>query len=445
MKSMNRRESKKIAVMAAIIMGLMMFAFMPFASATVTSFTVTPSTGIAGAVDSYNALVTTDGVTTINITIPAGFIGVVPMSGGVELVRIDFWNSSTKAYYGYATFTANDTNPTTKIDAYCDFGGATASTTQDVDYTAGAINTFESNVGGDTSSAITKLPTEDDDGSIEITINCTAFYLDDVMFAIKQFVRNPGAGDYVFTTDDGKTALVHITAPSGRGIIFRDGIWHADTNGDHITDLIFAFGQKDDLPVVGDINQDGREDTAIFRPGTGAWHVDTTGNHIADLIFAYGQAGDLPVVGDITQDGKDDIAVLRAGVWHVASNGGPPFIPDLIFAYGQAKDIPLVGDITQDGKDDIAIFRIFGSAGAWHIDTNGGPPFMPDLIAQYGQIGDKPVVGDIDRDSLDDIAITRDYGGMLLWHVDTTAGPPFIANQIYRYGEAGDQPLAGDI
>jgi len=199
MKSMNKREGKKIAVMAAIIMGLMMFAFMPLASAGVTSFTVTPSTGYAGAVDSYNALVTTDGVTTdgvtsINITIPAGFIGVVPMSGGVEIARIDFWNSSTKAYYGYATFTANDTNPTTKIDAYCELGGVTARTTQTVNYTPGATNTFVSNVGGDTSSVITKLPTENDPGSIEITINCTAFYLDDVMLAIKQFVRNPGCG-----------------------------------------------------------------------------------------------------------------------------------------------------------------------------------------------------------------------------------------------------------
>jgi uncharacterized protein YraI len=77
MKSMNRRESKKIVVMAAIIVGFMVIAFMPFASATVTSFTVTPSTGLAGAVDSYNALVTTDGVTKINITIPAGFMDLL--------------------------------------------------------------------------------------------------------------------------------------------------------------------------------------------------------------------------------------------------------------------------------------------------------------------------------------------------------------------------------
>ncbi len=271
MKIMNKKEGKKIAVMAAIIMGLMMFAFMPLASAGVTSFTVTPSTGIAGAVDSYNALVTTDGVTTdgvttINITIPAGFIGVVPMSGGVELARIDFWNSSTKAYYGYATFTANDANPTTTIDAYCELGGVTAHTTQTVDYTPGATNTFESNVGGNTSSVITKLPTEDDTGSIEITINCTAFYLDDVMLAIKQFVRNPGAGDYDFTTDDEKKATVTITVPKGHGTtVFRNGWWFVDTNGNSIADLYYCYGAAVFTPLVGDINNDGLNDKILFK------------------------------------------------------------------------------------------------------------------------------------------------------------------------------------
>ena len=47
MKIMNRKENEKIAVMAAVIMGFTMFAFMPLASATVTDFTVMPGTGIA--------------------------------------------------------------------------------------------------------------------------------------------------------------------------------------------------------------------------------------------------------------------------------------------------------------------------------------------------------------------------------------------------------------
>jgi hypothetical protein len=130
---------------------------MPAASATVTSFTVTPDTGIAGAVQSYSAYVITDGVTSINITIPAGFIAVQPVMGGVEIARVDFYNSSTKAYYGHATITANDTNPTTKVDIYWELGGDAITTTQNVDYAAGATNTFESPFG-DGSLAILELP-----------------------------------------------------------------------------------------------------------------------------------------------------------------------------------------------------------------------------------------------------------------------------------------------
>ena len=39
------------------------------------------------------------------------------------------------------------------------------------------------------------------------------------------------------------------------------------------------------------------DDTAIFR--NGVWHVDTNGDHVPDQIFGYGIAGDTPVVGDI--------------------------------------------------------------------------------------------------------------------------------------------------
>jgi hypothetical protein len=446
---MNRKEGKKIAVMTAVIVGFMVIAFIPLASAGVTDFTVTPGTGIAGAVDSYNVLVTTTGVTTINITIPAGFIAVTPAIGGVEIARVDFWNESTKTYYGYATITSNIADPEEMVDIYCEFGGVTATGQQNVDYTPGETSTFLSGIPSDTSSAIIKLPTTTEPGSIKISINCTAFQLEDVHIAIKKFVWNPGADLYTFTTDDGKTAQVHITAPEGRGIIFRDGIWHADTDGDHVTDLIFKLGQAGDLPVVGDINQDGIVDTGIFRPTTSDWRVDTTGDHEADLTFNFGyQDNDRPVVGDINRDGKDDIAVLRAGVWHVAT-GGPPssFTENLYFHYGQAGDIPLVGDIDQDGEDDIAIFRIFGTAGAWHIDNTGGPPYKADIIAQYGVDGDEPVVGDIDWDSLDDMAIFRGYNGLGVWHVNTdpNLGSPFVADQIYQYGEPGDLPLAGDI
>jgi hypothetical protein len=428
---MNRKEGKKIAVMAAIIVGFMVFAFMPLASATVTSFTVEPGTGLAGAVDSYNVLVTTDGVTKINISIPAGFIAVVPMSGGVEIARVDFWNSSTKAHYGHATITANNADPTTKVDIHCDFGGLTASTTQTVNYDPGAINTFESGFGGDTSSAITKLPTEDDNGSIEITINCTAFYLDDVMIAIKQFVRNPTtAGDYVFTTDDGKTATVSITAPSGgRCTVFRNGHWYVDTNGDSRADRVFYYGQANDIPLVGDIDQNGGTDIAVVRGRL--WYVDTNCDHAPDQWFYYGQAGDTFIVADINQDGLDDIAAVRGRLWYVDTNCDQ--VPDQWFYYGQAGDTFIVADINRDGYDDIAAVR----GRLWYVDTNCDQ--VPDQWFYYGQAGDKFVVSDINGDGHNDIAAVRNQ----LWYVDTTLDR--AVNLWFYYGLAGDTPLTGDI
>ncbi len=438
MKSnLNRRESKKIAVMTTIIVGLMMFAFMPMASAGVTSFTVTPSTGLAGAVDSYDVLVTTDGVTTISITIPAGFIAVAPMTGGVEIARVDFWNSSTKAYYGYATITSNNADPTTQVDIYCDFGGATATTTQIVDYTAGATNTFVSNVGGDTSSAIIKLPTEDDTGSIEITITCTAFHLDDVMIAIKQFVRNPGAGNYDFIAD-GVYETVTITAAGGRSTVVRSGAWYADTNGDHIANVYFGYGIPGDIPLIGNF---GSDDIAVVRNVGGGliWFVDKSRRGTGPYnIFGYGIAGDTSIVGDFDRDGIGDIAVVRKVdgglIWFVdkSRRGTGPYN---IFGYGLTGDTPLVGDFDRLGTDDIAVVR----GNIWRVDTTGN--HIADLVFCYGLPGDTPLVGDFNHDGTDDIAIVRGN----VWCVDTDGDR--VADMIYCYGLGlpADIPLVGDI
>ena len=446
MKSMNRKEGKKIAVMAAVIVGFMVIAFMPAASANggVTSFAVTPSTGLAGAVDSYNALVTTTGVTSINITIPMGFIAVPPMSGGVEIARVEFWNSTSKAYYGSATITAG-TDPTTEVVVVCTLGGETVTKTTDVDYTPGAINEFESGFACDTSSAIIKLPTETEEGYIKITIDCSecpgfsdTWRLDDVMIAIKQFVRNPLiATDYVFRADE-VDETVTITAAGGRGIaVFRDGMWYVDTDGDRVADKFFWYGLPNDVPVVGDINQDGVDDIAVFRDGE--WYVDTTGDHVADVVFWYGEAEDNPVVGDIDQDGKDDIAVFRDGEWYVDTDyiGGTPPVANLDFWYGEAEDNPVVGDINQDGLDDTVVVR----AENWYVDTNKTHAQNYDFV--YGLPADEhQLAKDINKDGLDDVIVFRDgYWYVYLDGIKT--GGPYSGGFAYWFGITDDVPAAG--
>jgi hypothetical protein len=341
---MNRKESKKIAVMTAVIMGFMVFAFMPLASADVKSFSVTPSTGIAGAVDSYNVLVTTDGVTSIHITIPAGFIAVTPMSGGKEIARVEFWNTSKGDYYGYATITSNS-DYENKVDVYSEMqvGGdefGYGPTPRDVNYNPGEFTSFEVKVNDGIAWANITLPTEKEEGWINITIDCESLdLLQDVHIAINQFVRNP--------------------------LIAKD-YWYVDTTGNHVADQVFWF-EPDGIPLIGNF---GSEDTVVVKAPDGKykWFVDTTGDHVADKVFVYGDAppGSIPLVGDINQDGTDDVAVVSVDdggnyKWSVDTDDDQD--TDLTFRYGFEGAIPLVGDIDQDGKDDIAVVKAYDDFG----------------------------------------------------------------------------------
>jgi hypothetical protein len=364
---------------------------------------------------------------------------VTPTTGGVEIARVDFWNTSTRDYYGYGTVTANNANPSGQVDVYCKMkvGGEEVEygpTPQVVNYNAGGFTTLvvewpPEGVPIGTATVNLTLPTEDDNGSINITINCFSLdLLEDVHIAIKQFVRNPGAGDYVFSADDGKTATVTITAAGGRGIVFSAPFWFVDTTGDHIADGFFGYGFAGATPVVGDINQDGSNDIVIVSLPW--WFVDTTGDHLADDTFGYGFAGGIPLVGDFNQDGKDDTAVVSLPTWFVDTNGD--HLADDTFGYGFAGGTPLVGDFNQDGKDDIAVV----SLPTWFVDTNKSGE--ADLVFGYGFPGGTPLVGDFDLNGRDDIAVVY----LPWWFVDINMDR--LAEYSYGYGFAGGTPLVGN-
>ena len=439
MKSMNRKGNKKIATIAAIIVGLMMFAFMPLASAEVTDFSVTPSSGVAGLVDSYDALVTTDGVTTINVTIPAGFIAVEPAIGGVQIARMDFWNTSTKAYYGYATITSNNANPTAKVDVYCKMqvGGDEVEygpTPQDVNYNPGTPTSLSVTVNGGIVWVNITLPTETEDGCINITADCGSLdLLEEISINIGEFVRNPMAAcDYDFIAD-GKTATVSIKEPIGRGAVFRNGMWYADTDGDHQTDIWHQYGIANDKPAVGDVDNNGINDIVAFRGGF--WYVsreDRTGTNWAKS-FTYGVPGDIPLIGDINNDGIVDAVIFRNGKWWVSKFVEPGHdgrVTDYSFNYGVPGDIPVLADIDNDGVDDVVIFR----NGKWYVSDEATHTATVDTF-YYGVADDIPIVDDIRNDGSNDIAILR--GGR--WWVSRSD----LSGTDYKfmYGIPGDYPI----
>jgi hypothetical protein len=402
---MNRREGKKIAVMTAVIMGFMVIAFMPLASAGVTSFTVTPNTGIAGDVQSYSAYVITDGVTSIYITIPAGFSAVAPTIGGEEIARLEFYNSSTKAYYGYAIITANNANPATKVDIYWELGGDTMITTQEVKYAPGEINTFESPLG-DGSFAILELPETlgGKDGSIEITINSTAFLLDAVMTSIKQFVRNPlTPGDYDFFAD-GKKATVSITGDGYYGAgVYRFGHWFLRTEDPPIAKVDFWWGRPYDKPVTGDWNDNGKDTIGLYR--FGFWILSNSITTPSWNYFVWwGLPTDKPVTGDWDGVGGDTIGLYRFGEWILSDSITTPS-RDYNVWWGRTTDIPVTGDWNGDGTDTIGLYR----NGEWILSNSIKNPAR-DHTVWWGRATDIPVTGDWDGDGYDTIGTNQLLG-----------------------------------
>jgi uncharacterized repeat protein (TIGR01451 family) len=304
------------------------------------------------------------------------------------------------------------------------------------------------NAGRACTNPFKNLPSKE---NITIKFNATKKQTGDDMNCVNVSAWYNETGSHVQVVDEGGAGVYGWLDDVA---IFRRGTWYVDTDGGYITGTggwveSFTFGlSPGDVPLVGDINRDGRDDVAIFRRGT--WYVDTDGGYITgtggwDESFTFGSSpGDVPLVGDINRDGRDDVAIFRSGTWYVDTDGG--YIAgtggwDESFTFGSIPgDVPLVGDINRDGKDDVAIFR----SGTWYVDIIGD--YQWDESFTFGSIpGDVPVVGDINRDGTDDVAIFRSG----TWYVDTDGG--YIDgtsgwDKSFTFGSSpGDVPIVGDI
>jgi hypothetical protein len=124
-------------------------------------------------------------------------------------------------------------------------------------------------------------------------------------------------------------------------VIFRNGRWWISKPDHTGTDYSFNYGIPGDMPVVGDVNNDGVDDVVIFR--NGKWWVCNPDHTGTDYSFNYGIPGDIPVIGDVNNDGVDDVVIFRNGKWWVCKPDHTG--TDYSFNYGIPGDKPVVGDI----------------------------------------------------------------------------------------------------
>jgi hypothetical protein len=69
-------------------------------------------------------------------------------------------------------------------------------------------------------------------------------------------------------------------------------------------DYMFAYGNPDDIVIVGDWDGD-KTDALGVRRGNQYFLKNTTATGYADIVFSYGEATDEVFVGDWNGDGKD--------------------------------------------------------------------------------------------------------------------------------------------
>ena len=236
--------------------------------------------------------------------------------------------------------------------------------------------------------------------------------------------------------------------------LFKDGEWLLDINGNGVWDqgdLWAKLGDKGDLPVVGDWDNDGKDDIGIFGP---EWDSDEQAlgvepglpdpenrnisipknlppreksalrdrlmqrsvageprSDVIDHVFRFGGDTDQPVAGDFNGDGISTLGIFNNGKWRIDVNGDGRFTngDDSFFDFGQQGDIAVVGDFNGDGLDEIAVVRgrdlIVDSNGNGHFDATDR---VFEIEGDAGQV----VVGDFNGDGIDEAAFYASIPGM---------------------------------
>ncbi len=264
--------------------------------------------------------------------------------------------------------------------------------------------------------------------------------------------------DDVVTFTHGPLADVYVALSSGTGFVGTTTKWHdffaldgetaltGDFTGDGRDDIVTftqgsladvyvapstgtAFGASakwhdyfsldGEVPAVGDVNGDGRDDIVTFTRNAAAdvYVALSTGSSFAASAKwheFFATAGESPGLADVNGDGRDDIVAFTGGALadvYVALSTGSGFGASAkwhdSFAMGLSQ--PRLGDFTGDGKADIASFTGDDTGDVYVAASTGGgfAPFAKwhDFFAPRGEF---PYTGDYDGDGRTDmVTFTR--------------------------------------
>ncbi|WP_232837440.1 DNRLRE domain-containing protein [Lentzea terrae] len=269
----------------------------------------------------------------------------------------------------------------------------------------------------------------------------------------------PLTGDF---DGDGKADIARFT----RGTDAR--VWVALSDGtkfgaemkwqDH-------FAADAEIPLVGDFNGDGRDDVAAFTRGTdgAVWVALSDGTKFASTPVkwhtTFARGTEMPAVGDVNGDDKDDIVAFAGGDAadvFVALSDGTNFGSAAKWHDDFAPDAArgAVGDVDGDGKDDILSFTngqvtvasssgtAFGTSRQWHANFAPGDE-LPG-VGDFTGDGKFDVVTFSRDDTADAVVATSDgarFGVITKWHDHFAAGAEVPRPSLFAAGLGTPAPV----
>ena len=211
------------------------------------------------------------------------------------------------------------------------------------------------------------------------------------------------------------------------------------------------WGAAGDVPLIGDLDGDGRVDFVVWRPSTGTWYWLSSSNGYAVAAGRSRQwgneaLGDRPLLADMDGDRRLDLVVWRAttGTWFWLTSA-----TDYDYASGGARqwgngalgDFPLAADFDGDTIADLGVWR--PADGVWYLLlSRRAYDYGAAQGLQWGaaSLGDVPLVTDVDGDRRADPVVWRATTGTWYWLTSSTG---YLSPGAQQWGQValGDRPL----
>jgi len=256
---------------------------------------------------------------------------------------------------------------------------------------------------------------------------------------------NASLGDQPFSADMDGDGMVDP-------VFYRSttGVWAWLTSGtgyDRAQAMVRSWGDpsKGDVPLLADMDGDGKADIVVWRKSTGTWFVlkSSTGyNPSQGGVVQWGDPtqGDVPLTADFDGDGKADPVVWRAstGFWFaLLSSSGYTTHFEKQWGNSALGDMPFLGDFDGDGRPDLAFWRSSNGVWAWLTSSTG---YGQASAVAWGapSLGDVPMLADFDGDGRSDLTVFRSSTGAWYPLLSSTGWRQFLS---LGFGGSSDIPI----